>query len=70
MRDKVRGDWGDRYERGPGVRVGKNKGGAVWDASPDLLRLLGNQVSFTYILGLFYLYIRSLGHSGLCHFLI
>ena len=47
MRDKVRGDWGDRYERGPGVRVGKNKGGAVWDASPDLLRLLGNQVSFT-----------------------
>eukprot|EP00802_Teleaulax_amphioxeia_P013669 Tamp_13722.p1 GENE.Tamp_13722~~Tamp_13722.p1 ORF type:complete len:335 (+),score=31.19 Tamp_13722:414-1418(+) len=43
VRDRVRGDLGDRYERGPDIRVGKNKGGALWDASPDLLRLMGKQ---------------------------
>jgi hypothetical protein len=47
VRAKVRGDLGDRYERGLDVRVGKNKGGAVWDPSPDLLRLFGKQVYIT-----------------------
>jgi hypothetical protein len=43
VRKQFRGDMGDRYERGPNVRVGKNKGGGIWNAHPDFMRMMGNQ---------------------------
>ena len=44
LQDVVRGDAGDMLRRGgPDLRVGKNKGGAVWNPQPTFLRLMGNQ---------------------------
>ena len=45
VRKQFRGDMGDRYHRGPDVRVGRNKSGGIWNAGGDLLRCMGNRES-------------------------